>query len=84
MNSNDVIVITSGESAIRIQRMTEAELSAKLAENYWGDFVLLQTIPDCEDGYFTGLGDKTGILVIRGHVVVPEAKEVVQTWTVPR
>ncbi len=80
-----LIVITSDESGIDVEEMTEAELSAKLAENHWGPVRMLDAIPECHDGHFyvPRAGDDTKMLVIRGSVVVPRPKEVVTAWEVP-
>ena len=64
-------VIVPGEDGARVYQMTEAELTKKLNEGYWGDRKWMDRVPDGNNdpNYW-----RDGALIIRGGTaVVPKA-----------
>lgn len=84
--TDKLIVITSGPDGVRIQEMTEAKFLKRMADGEWGTVSWMQRMPEFYDGQFQGTGtdsDTTVGVVIRGKVVAPRPKRVVEEWELP-
>ncbi len=77
MDTPTHFVIQNSGGDTRIRQMTEAQLLAALQPNECGDadiaaLRVLEKIPDSDTNYWGN-----GIIIIKGEIIVPKAKEVV-------
>jgi hypothetical protein len=81
-------VISSGCSGVDIDELTWPELLARLTpddhgETYYGELEgFHKKLPQIDGGYFSSLASDK-LLVIRGEIVTPQPKKVVQSYEEP-
>jgi hypothetical protein len=68
---NTYFVISNSEGDTRVSMVTKQELLTRINENYWGEREYLSEIPDELDTNYWG----NNVLIIKGEVVSPVAKE---------
>jgi hypothetical protein len=69
-------LIKAGPDGISICQLDHTEVSKRVDEMAGTEF--MGSIPDLDPNYW-GMG----AIIIKGEIVVPQAKEVVLTWKVP-
>lgn len=76
-------VIATGDGSASIEIMTRTELLKRLDEGYWGR----RKIFSASDFVYSGgrrvidLLAAAGLFIVKGPVVKPQPKEVVEKWT---
>ena len=85
MNAPKYFVVNSGESGIRIEEITPKELKKRIEEGYYGQRSgrFYESVPKCDDGHFMQLEGEEALLIIKGEIIVPQAKKVVTEFEVP-
>ena len=77
-------VLSSGEDGISIRGpYAWSKLSEMLNEGHWGQRGFYDKVPDMDKGYFDERDGQEKLLIIRGSIVVPQAKQVVTEWAEP-
>lgn len=81
------IVLFVGDGA-RMERLTKSQLVERLDKQWWGatqmiDKTLFDTWSIRGGGGALDLMETGGLFIIKGDLIVPEAKQVVKTWDVP-
>lgn len=83
-------IVYSGEDGIDIDEVSKEELLKRIAPEpgeegtaHYGNTEIFITLPEITEGYF---GDRrrydSAIFIIKGKIVAPKAKKVVQTYEV--
>lgn len=80
-------IITTGPDGPNLNVMTKAQLEKALNENYWGSSPVfidatMGTHADLAAGFSDHDEHGQAILIIKGGIVLPSAKRVVETWEV--
>jgi hypothetical protein len=73
------VLCQSEDGDVSFEKLSREELETRLAEEYWGSQPIFDQPPT---GYIAD--SPLGILIISGEIVVPEPKEVVTEWRLPR
>lgn len=74
--SNYFVIHATEDGEVYINKYLKEDLEKKLDEHYWGDVVkIFGLIPD--------LSRESGLLIIKGEIVVPAAVEVVKKVQLP-
>lgn len=72
-------VISNGDGDTYISMISKEELLIRLNENYWGeDVVFFDEMPSQRDTNYWG----EKVLIIKGEVAVPKAKEVITSYDI--
>jgi len=69
------VIRSNDEGEVSVAQMDRNELETRLNEYYWGDDV--QFLNPADD-----LRYNSGLIIIKGEVVRPKARQVVQEWEV--
>jgi len=69
--SDVYFVINNNEGDTRVNMITKQELLERVNEHYWGHCEYLSEVPQERDTNYWGVS----VLIIKGEVVVPTAKE---------
>ena len=78
-------LIRSGEDGTRIQQLTEKQLLQQIEPDENGDYYygaqleFLKEIPESDKGFWIDVNDNAAVL-IKGEIVVPKQKTVVQRY----
>jgi len=78
-------VIRSGDDGLHVTQLSGAQLLDRIENNYWGDASkrFHAKIPDQDSGHFEERDGDERLLIIRGRIVVPKAREVVVKHELP-
>lgn len=76
-------VISSDEDGTRVEPMDEATLKQRLNEKWWGDDAKFFDHVPRSKGCFIEGDEGTLLIIIKGEVVVPKAKKVVEEYEIP-
>lgn len=71
-------VIHNGDGDTTVREYTKEQLLEDIEENAWGDAIPLDAIPENSDTNYWG----ANILIIKGSIVTPKAKEVVTKYDI--
>lgn len=82
MKSQYVIVVSSSDGDVTIQRLTREQLSQRLKEHYWGNEPRFLAVADFGQSDWLDLTARGGIVIIDGDVIVPKPKQVVVEYEV--
>lgn len=85
MGGEKYYIIHSGEDGLDVEEVTKEELLERITpsedgETYHGHTEILNTLPDCDGGYF--VGHHGALVIIKGKIIVPKAKKVVTEFEV--
>lgn len=82
---SDIYIVVSVGDGASIERLTKEKLMERLNERWWGDARVLDV--ETFERMFGRAGsgaidlmETTGLFIIKGDLVVPKPKKVVETW----
>lgn len=82
-NMDDIYTVVATGDGASIELLTRTELLKRLDEGFWGRKKIFSN----SDFVFSGgrsvidLNEKAGLFIIKGNIVKPQPKEVVEKWT---
>lgn len=69
------VIYSSEDGKVRVNRFSKEELENRLNKNYWGDDPKFLSEKD-------DLAYSVGLMIIKGDLIAPQPKKVVEQWGV--
>jgi hypothetical protein len=69
------VIYSSEDGEVSVERLSKEDLEKRLNENYWGDKP--KFLSESDD-----LAYNAGLMIIKGELVTPQPKKVVEEWDV--
>lgn len=75
-----IVLSTNADGETEVERLTEDELTKRLADDYYGSTeMLVGDLPDERDPKCWG----EQLVIIKGEVIIPQAVSTVTEWKLP-
>ena len=73
-------VISVSADGIRICDVADPKETVQIVTEQMGKVQIFDGLPDSNPNYWDTPGDATGVLIIKGEIVVPKPTKVVTKW----
>jgi len=71
----------NGDGEVNVEQLDKTHLLERLNEDYYGSPKILSDIPDDDPNYWGG-ADNGAMLILKGEIVTPTPKQVVQEYEI--